>query len=145
MPHCSTQSPARASTFPPQSPDSTQIAWSGVELPPCAPPAALKDARQFLLAEEEASDFRGRDVLGSLTCCKGIGRCRWQSNPRRCSPSPPPKVCLRCACASLAISRVQSPLDRWHHVLPLVNVAPLLQNCLQRAHHLTHHPLTSTV
>ena len=32
---------------------------------------------------------RGRHVLRSLTCCKGIGRCRWRPKPRKCSPSPP--------------------------------------------------------
>ena len=53
---------------------------------------------------------------------------------------------VRCPCVSLAISRVQSPLDRWHHVHPLANIAPLLlQDCPQSAHPLTHHPLTCAV
>ena len=43
--HCSTQPPARASMFPPRSPESTRLAWSGVEFPPCAFPAALEGAR----------------------------------------------------------------------------------------------------
>ena len=52
---------------------------------------------------------------------------------------------VRCACVSLAISHVQSSLDCWHHIHPLANVVPLLENCLQHAHHLMHHPLTSVV
>ena len=36
----------------------------------------------------------GRHVLGSLSCCKDIGRCRLRPNPRKCSPSLPPKVSL---------------------------------------------------
>ena len=39
--------------------------------------------------------YERRHVLGSLTCCKDDGRCRWRPKPRKCSPSPPPKVSLR--------------------------------------------------
>ena len=46
--HCSTQPPARVTMLPPRSIDSTRLAWSGVEFPPSAPPAALERARQPL-------------------------------------------------------------------------------------------------
>ena len=39
--------------------------------------------------EAEMVDILGAHVLGSLTCCKDIGRCRWRPKPRKCSPSLP--------------------------------------------------------